>query len=370
MKIVLHGATSGSNFGDFLFADMILRTVLECNPDGKNGFFRFPIFGVSSYFSKYLPLAQRLSFIDLFTGDLLIYIPGGYFGDSKKTLVGSIKRFLRYMPIGFLFCLRRKPVIILGVGGGPLHYKFLRDAALYLFKRAAVVTVRDIETATYFKSYGIKREILVKSDLVQAMPLEMIPLLESDIKATLDNALGKKKLLLLHIEKTDRANEKLKAVFEGVRKFLEKRKEFGVVVACSNLHKPLNRLAVGRSINNESIVYYQFDSPWQFAALIGKVDLVVTTRLHVGIVAAVLSKSVVAFPSHKEKTPRFYRQLGASSRCRVLAEASPQDVYDTLVMHYENPIRIPENVKLLAADNLTVLSETISRLKQAGSVAK
>src|SRR6202007_2101045 len=49
-------------------------------------------------------------------------------------------------------------------------------------------------------------------------------------------------------------------------------------------------------------------------ALIGGVDGIVTTKLHVGIVGCAMEKPVISMPGHS-KTPRFYKQVGLSEQC-------------------------------------------------------
>lgn len=51
---------------------------------------------------------------------------------------------------------------------------------------------------------------------------------------------------------------------------------------------------------------------WTVAAIIGRCDAVVTTQLHVGIVAYALGVPPCS-PSAHEKTKRFYRQISRSN---------------------------------------------------------
>lgn len=85
MKIILHGATNGSNFGDYLFADIFWRRLKEVNSEGENIFFEFLKYGISDFFKKNLEYKYEFKKKDIFDADLLIYFSGGYFGESALT---------------------------------------------------------------------------------------------------------------------------------------------------------------------------------------------------------------------------------------------------------------------------------------------
>ena len=60
-----------------------------------------------------------------------------------------------------------------------------------------------------------------------------------------------------------------------------------------------------------------FAGIWETCALISRLSAIVTTKLHVGIVAYALGVYCESFAAHP-KTPRFYRQINGSSRCEML----------------------------------------------------
>src|SRR5690606_12928160 len=69
-----------------------------------------------------------------------------------------------------------------------------------------------------------------------------------------------------------------------------------------------------RSEFPDRCVFVSKRDPWDLLALINLLDLVITTKLHVGIVAVALATPVLAFPYHPKVT-RFYDQIQASDRC-------------------------------------------------------
>ena len=98
MKIILHGATNGSNFGDFLFADIFYNKVLECNENGENVFFEFPKYGIGDFFRNELGYTHKQTVGDILTADMLVYISGVPVAAQAPTGIGSavtvVKRVL------------------------------------------------------------------------------------------------------------------------------------------------------------------------------------------------------------------------------------------------------------------------------------
>jgi Uncharacterized conserved protein len=59
--------------------------------------------------------------------------------------------------------------------------------------------------------------------------------------------------------------------------------------------------------------------------LLNACDLVMTSKLHVGIVAAARAKPVLAFPYHL-KTQRFYKQIGRPDLCLPYTDWNPSNI--------------------------------------------
>lgn len=371
MKIILHGATNGSNFGDYLFADMFLNRLSECNADGKNMFFEFPRYGIGRFFRSKLGYTTKHTLRDLFTSDILIYISGGYFGDTDSSLGGSIRRFIRYMPVGILFIIMKKPILILGVGGGPLSNKYLRKKVCLLMEKTLTLTVRDEETANYFRDYGVKREIVVTSDTAQAITLEGLPTLDETVKNDLEQTFRNRKILFLHVNGNDNADRRvLNTIVEPLNQFLHEHKDYGVIVGSCTKNGSLEYLEVSKNIKCDAIYYYNYHNPWQLCSLLNEVDFIITIKLHVGIIGATLSKPVVAFPTHKEKTPRYYRHIGESGRCIPLVDVTYKDVYEVINNYYDKPILLSDHFRKAANYNLNIMEDTISALKKVAKGLK
>src|SRR5690606_804405 len=88
------------------------------------------------------------------------------------------------------------------------------------------------------------------------------------------------------------------------------------------------RLAV-RYPNRVHMAPYQ--DPWKLLALISQLRMVVTTKLHVGIVATAVGTLPLSFAQH-HKTQRFFRQIGASELYTPLNSVSRERVADQFDM--------------------------------------
>jgi polysaccharide pyruvyl transferase WcaK-like protein len=362
MNILLHGADSGSNFGDYLFADIFYKKIEECNPNGRNLFFECGRFGIGQFFKKNMQYTKKQKIRDIFKSDLLVFFSGGYFGERKNTAKQQLKRFLRYIPIGLIFILRKKPIVIIGIGGGPISSKILRRFMCCLMEYAAELTVRDIETAEYYIKSGVKREIKVTSDTAQIVNQEMLP--DLLIKEELDQIFSKKKRLFLHILNDDLANQRItEKLIDPINKFLMNNPEYGVILGCDSTHTmPVEDMKIYQKLNCNVKYPYHYESPWQLGALLNTVDLIITTKLHVGIIGSTLSKSVLSFPIHPEKTKRYYKQINQQSRCIPISDVSKDEIEEILNQYHNQKITLPEEIRAAAQENIKTLEKAIIRI--------
>ncbi|MCK1257701.1 hypothetical protein MX099_07560 [Streptococcus uberis] len=105
MKILLHGATDfgSSNFGDFIYGEIYHSFIKEILPDSNVSYYN-----PSEYFKKY---TRNYDFNnnDAKNADLLVYIPGGYFGEGHNAqLKHNLMQFYRFMPVGLKSLFKKK----------------------------------------------------------------------------------------------------------------------------------------------------------------------------------------------------------------------------------------------------------------------
>lgn len=340
-NILIHGAIHTTNFGDCLFAHIFYEQMKKY---GKVDFYNSSKYGIGEYLKK--ELNYEYSGVDKKNADILVYMSGGYLGNSGNSIKESVRRYFKYFRLGRYFQHKGKKIVFLGVGGGPIDNLFLRKEIVKQMNYASKVNVRDEETKEYYVSYGVQNEINVTTDTALIMRNFDIPELDDNVKFEIDQISKNKKIIFLHIfDKNFKNCELEEKIIPSLNRFLsENEGKYAVVVGtdykCSS---SLEKLSIFEKINAPKYAY-KYGSTLQFCALLKYVDTVITTKLHVGIVSSVYEKAVVSLPTHKFKTYRYYKQIGESERCKSLSEVTSEDVY-TMINTYANK-------KILISDKL------------------
>lgn len=358
MKVILHGATNGSNFGDFLFAKMFYSKLESINPD-NNLFYEFPKLGIGKFYRKYIPYTKKQRISDIYKADLLVYFSGGYFGERTNSIKETILRYFRYFALGQFFLRKKKKIAIIGVGGGPITNSFLRRVICKIMNNAEIVIVRDQTTADYFKKYGVKREIIVTTDTVLSFDVDSIPPIDNKIKNTLLN--NNKKKILLHMYGNKEIDEKInKKVVSNLNSFIAKHIDYSVYITYDGVQKNRKKYKDTYDlIETDNKYYYEYSDPMQFCSFLKEMDLIITPKLHVGIFSYILSKSILSFPMHPGKTKRFYEMIGEKNRCIALNEVQGDEVYDLLEKYHNIDIKKNEELIKKAKSNLEALSKIV-----------
>lgn len=360
-NIMIHACTNFgvSNFGDYLFADMVYSYIININDEGLTRFFQLSNFFGNRLFSK----REKQKF-NLFRMDALVYFAGGYWGDRQvPTAKSKIQRFIQYMPIGLLAAILRKPIAIIGVGAGPLNSAILRKSAKFIFNRASVITVRDNESKQFLEEIGVVRDIKVLSDVVHSFDLKMMPPIDTDYLNYIKEKIENKRIVFFHCSN----NEKVRNMFaKGLNLFLKKNKDYGVIVASDEENKNYEILFenLRSQISTSSICNYKYNKPWELCSIINICDIVITHKLHVGIVGAKFGKSVISFPLHKDKINRYYIQISETGRCIPFDEIDdPQVIAAQMERYCTKRINLSDDVYNLSALNWDYLKNFLERLK-------
>ena len=356
LDVLIHGAINSSNFGDVLFAHIFYDTL-------KNNFNINPCFltegryGISEFNRKELNYWKNTPLIRSYEADALVYMSGGYFGDDKKSIKAYLRRYIRYFALGVKFVHMKKPIIIIGVGGGPLYGKMCLHSAKKIMNHASVITVRDAQTRDYFVNNGVIKPILITADTALTIKSDTIPDLDVSIKDEIRKKIGKRKVLFLHLPNTvDGDRLVLEKIVPAVNLFIENNKNYGVVLGRDcRVEDDISVTNCYRKINTEYKYPYEYNSAYQLCALLDNMDLIVTPKLHVGIVGSAFGKSVVSFPLHSCKTKRFYQQIGESARCVQMSDASVEVIYEMMERFKGQKISIPTEVKDMAEKNIEIL---------------
>ncbi|WP_289216053.1 polysaccharide pyruvyl transferase family protein [Halobacillus campisalis] len=271
------------------------------------------------------------------------------------------------MPIGLYFILTKKKLMVIGVGGGPISNKFLRKMLTFILNKAKTVTVRDNETAEYYKKYGVNNQLTVTSDSAQIITPDVLPVLNKDVEKSILSTFENKKIIFLHINNYgDEFAEYQNTIIKSLNLFLKNHNDYGVIIGADVLtNETTEQLkTIKEKVNCDSIYVYNYQSPWQLCSLLNRVDVILTTKLHVGILGASFSKSVLAFPNHYEKVRRYYNQIGEEDRCLKLTEVTEDKILNLLENYHNERIILPESIVEKAKSNFEIMRTSISDIKQ------
>src|SRR5690606_18311259 len=89
------------------------------------------------------------------------------------------------------------------------------------------------------------------------------------------------------------------------------------LVVFNDFHKEnydyLAETLVKQEFDEDTVVSFKYENPSHLIALINELDIVITTKLHCGIVANCLGKYTLSISVHN-KTMRLYKQLNLENR--------------------------------------------------------
>lgn len=355
-KVLLCGATHGSNFGDSLFAYMFKKSIKIKSKDIEVKFTR-----VSEYSKQELGI-RSATVKDLFSTDAMIYISGGYFGEShNESFKGSVYRFLIYYIYGLLMLIRKKPIAILGVGAGPLKRGFLRRTVVYIFNKAKLVSVRDKMSREYMKNYGVNKHIAVTSDSAQAIDNEIYAVRKSESSLINNIKIRNRRKVMIHITGVTGNDIYYKYVIKAIQETLCLNDNNGYIVTADSIinNDYLNK--VYNALPKDRTIIYNYRNPLDFLGIIDSVDAIITPKLHVGILGCTYGKPVLSFPVHPGKTERYYQQIGYPKHCKSLYNLSKEEAKDIINQYIWEEIKLPDSIRNNAQKNFDLLNDFIDK---------
>lgn len=366
MKIMLQGYLHNANFGDIMSAYLFYK---KCQSAGfkKIDFYQYKDFGIGSFCRKQIGYTTKKNLLSCFCSNAFVIISGGSFWNDENISYDAEVRYKRFILPALVYRFMRKPVYILGVGGGPVDTLWLRKKMIRLMNKAKVVTFRDEKTWNVFNEYGVKNKMSVTADTMLIIKKEMLDPFEE--KEQLQQIANERKKLLLHLPDGAWENSCIvDKVLPGLIPFLNEHKEYLLVLSNDNIRNIGNNEKqevekIRRTLIDSGIDFYdyKYHDCWQMCSLINEIDCIVTAKLHVGVVGSSLGKCVVSFPVHREKTDNFYAMISESDRCCNMRVLTPEKVYEQLEKYHDKPVNISQEMRDLAASNLEVLSDIINK---------
>ena len=349
---LLHGATNcnSSNYGDFIYGDMIYTYLKSIN---GNVLFYQP----SDFFKRYLKSYDDNVNFKKNQADLIVYIPGGYFGEGHNAkFKENIVQFLRFMPLGIWASFHKKNMIVLGVGAGPLNNIFMKYGVKKICNASKLVTVRDHESFECLKKISNNDQIFESSDLILTYDVQLQTDKSKQIIDILEKAKGKK-IFIIHFNHDIVA---LKKFASAVNMFnLHNKDYYYVVTSDSVMINEFENISLFNDMVDFEFYHFKYNDPYELSTLLSISDVVLTCKLHVGVVSSLLKKSVIVVACHYEKTKRFYNQIGYGGRCINLFDSSVDNVFNLIEKNKDKKIIIPSSEINKAKLTLDLLNKYI-----------
>lgn len=354
MRVMLHGAVNLSNYGDYLFAELFYNTLRKKGIEAE--FYTHPKYGISSFFAKHLgyePLTKNFREM-VQKCDAFVFFSGGYFVEPrKKGFLSEAHHIHRYLYPASLFVKAGKPIYVLGVGAGPFENASFSKKAREILNYATAITVRNEESLQYCKEFGINNDIQVTADTALVIK-EFLDREKQDVpRFETENG---KKMLLFHIDSNAEVTAKLKEiVVPATIRFLKAHPDYQLYLAADGIKRDSHYQEYETIFAGCDPITLKYDDPWKLTRQIERADLIITTKLHVGIVGSALGRSVISFPFVPNKTIRFYKQIGEADRCVPLKEITTEKAYQMLEVYQDRMITVPQELVNKAKLNLELL---------------
>jgi len=301
MKVFLHGSLNNRNFGDELLVSMMSFYVTRKRP------------GVTVHLKasekcfdeikQYTNVKNIKTILGISKVDTVIFGGGGYFGSpSEKLSRWDINFSYKFFPIFLLSIFLRKRILIFGTGFGPMPFVLNRWFLKRLVRRSSRVFVRDVESMRFVRE-DLKCDAKLTSDMVSNRTLFM-----DFIKHNVPMYKYKEdKYIVLHNISYN--------FFENTFAEREDLSDYHFIIMYDS-EKEFQNAEITNYLtsNNVSFEIEGYESIGKVINIISGAQLVLTSKLHVGIVSTTLGVSTISVPVHI-KTIRYYQMFKIEDIC-------------------------------------------------------
>jgi hypothetical protein len=196
------------------------------------------------------------------------------------------------------------------------------------------------------------------SDMMLAYDLKKL----SEATAQTDKVkeyVGESKLLLVHYNHSVEARDKFS---KAVSDFLKENSGYKVVVASDSiLPYEEEYFEKFKAQFNSECFHFIYDNPYELLELLNISNIILTCKLHVGVVGCMFQKSVVCAAEHPEKSIRFYDFINRPKNCVSLYEASALQIKSCLNENCDKAVSIPDELTEKAKKHWSVLDNLLER---------
>lgn len=342
-KIAIVGALWTPNFGDVLLAKLLKEQLesLGCQVSLLNSHDKI---------KQELMLTERVERISDY--DCLFFCGGGYFseppGNSYKWALSRYKLLFKYST---LCKLNKIPYYIVGVGAGPIKSFLAKAVIKHVCSGAKVIALRDKESIEAIASLAPKSNLIEVADYVLSMKdklsLKIIDtgVFKIGVHITVN---GKKNIpaILKYLENTRKLSTKQVYFIEDHPGEFERL----------SLIYPDIKIIFGQNVMS----YVSVD---RFIHDMNELDYVITSKLHVGIVAAVLEKKICSLPYHA-KVERLYQSLKREDLCLTDLSCDDNIIDHLKACEASENVEVPMDIKNKSRKIDTLITEIITHDKK------
>lgn len=310
--LVIHGAYKGDNFGDTLLLGILAN---EANRIGWHVLASRTCKASAAHLHGISNIERLTHWRQLNKAQALVYGGGGFLGEQPLNHLQWHLQFIKnHIPVGLWFWMRRKPYGCIGTGLGPLSFGPSRRLITFLLKRAGVVCLRDEESKAYLAQYGVpERQIDVSADLALTLADGAFP----QISRYNFPRTGRGPVVLLHPSYDADQDAPQEQLAQHLKLVLAAHPEAELwLMDDAPCRNPDNNKGWKHLLNISPERIFLYKSPWETCALIKSADIVISNKLHVGIVAATYGKIVLSVAKHP-KNKRFFDQINRPELCQM-----------------------------------------------------
>jgi len=339
-KIVIHGCYNNHNFGDMLMLEMIRHALcdvrdIECACPWER-----------VYISGEVRNHGR-GWRDVLSANAGVFGGGGYLH------AGTRARARHYHLPARIWQVRGIPYIIIGVGVGPRMNPATAKWVRTVCEGANAICVRDDESKELLQDIGVPEDkVQATADIVLGLEAKHFPSAAVDAgERALATLPRRKRLLGLHFPNAcgplrisssypfhvRHPSTKFVELIKALSELLKRNRDIQLVWLFDHLRGGSTLRAVRMVCERwlPDMAFMPYHDHWSAAYILGRLQGVITTKLHVGIVAWAQGVPCCAYASHG-KIARFYRQIERSRFC-VDDSAPVSTILDWVRIFIEDP---------------------------------
>lgn len=326
--VALHGAYHPNNFGDVLILAIQTNWIKEIT----NNEVALPF--ATQVYRDQIDVSSLSGVESVLKSKKIVYGAGGYLGEPTNNRwrwgFSFFKKHVKVADLGFKY---DKEVAIVGTGVGEITNVFTKRKVKQICEKSKLIAVRDDESKDFLIRLGIDAtKVNVTADVALSLTKESIPL---DAYSTLPNTLllNKNKLkygIHVGIDRISSNQESTDNLFNDIVSFLNANLNIYPVLIIDNDNKVQNDAVdfFEKQLKGEYSIF-RHKEIWETTAMLEKLDVVLTNKLHVGIVSYALKTIPIAIPYHP-KTKRFYKQIQREDLCLDINNIQENAVYRLL----------------------------------------